>query len=250
MLLLTTRGIPCLYYGCEQYLYSNLGGGEDPYNRPMMESWKATEARRLITLLADARRCNPALQWGGVWPIVVEKDVYVYLRRYKKSRCLVILNRGGPRELTLQDLEMADGTYACLLTDQQVTLQNGGTRLLLQGQDAIVLNVCGEFCEACTVVNVQVNGVPIYPGDRVAVVGDVPELGAWDLAHVQFLECVNGYTWFGEVAINASAGRNVAYKYVVLKPDSLEHAKRENRAPRRRTLPQKGASKWRDQWEG
>ncbi len=36
-LIMTSRGIPCIYYGREQYLYNDTNGGEEPYNRPMME---------------------------------------------------------------------------------------------------------------------------------------------------------------------------------------------------------------------
>ena len=35
-LIMTMRGIPCLYYGYEQYLHNDTDGGGDPYNRPMM----------------------------------------------------------------------------------------------------------------------------------------------------------------------------------------------------------------------
>ena len=34
--ILTARGIPCIYYGTEQYLHNDTSGGTDPYNRPMM----------------------------------------------------------------------------------------------------------------------------------------------------------------------------------------------------------------------
>lgn len=38
-LIMTCRGIPCIYYGTEQYLHNDTNGGEDPYNRPMMDRW-------------------------------------------------------------------------------------------------------------------------------------------------------------------------------------------------------------------
>ena len=40
ILLLTLRGIPCIFYGTEQYLVNQTDGGIDPYNRPMMENWQ------------------------------------------------------------------------------------------------------------------------------------------------------------------------------------------------------------------
>ncbi|NJK59579.1 MAG: cyclomaltodextrin glucanotransferase, partial [Oscillatoriales cyanobacterium SM2_1_8] len=45
-LLLTSRGIPCLYYGTEQYLHNDAHGGHDPYNRPMMTAWDETPPLR------------------------------------------------------------------------------------------------------------------------------------------------------------------------------------------------------------
>jgi cyclomaltodextrin glucanotransferase len=249
VLLLTVRGIPCVYYGCEQYLYSNLGGGEDPYNRPMMKDWGRTPARHILATLSHERRCNPALQWGGVWPKMVEKDVYVFLRRYRDSRCLVILNRGGKRDLTVKDVEMPDGPYQCLLTQREMEVANGTLNISLKGMDSLVIAVRGETCKAHTIVHVQVHGIPTKPGERVAVVGDCPELGEWDLEHMQYLECINDQTWFGEVVFEESAGKPVAYKYVVLKPDTVEAARRENRTPRRRKVLDDGAGKWRDRWE-
>ncbi|HEY1084150.1 MAG TPA: alpha-amylase family glycosyl hydrolase [Prosthecobacter sp.] len=249
VLLLTTRGIPCIYYGCEQYLYNNQKGGEDPYNRPMMKNWGDTEARRIIALLSEVRRHNPALQWGGVWPKLVEADAYVFLRRYKESRCLVILNRGGARPLEIQKSGMPDGHYCCVLTGVTMDVKEQCCVVPLSGMDALVFELPGEFCQSKTVLNVQLAEAPICPGERIAVTGDIPELGCWDLQKALFLECVNENTWFGEIAIEESAGTSVAYKYVILKPDSLERARRENRSPRRRNLPEHGAGKWRDRWE-
>lgn len=249
VLLLTLRGIPCLYYGCEQYLHNDTKGGEDPYNRPMMKDWGPTEARRITAILSEERRLNPAMQWGGVWPKHLTVDTYVFLRRYRNSRCLVFLNRGPATTLQVTDLEMPDGNYACLLSGRMINVQNGSVTLGLASTEAIVVTVREDFCHTCSIIHVQVDGIPTRPGERVAIVGDMPELGEWDLEHMQYLECMNNNTWFGEVAFEESAGQIVAYKYVILKADSLEQACRENRTPRRRKLPQNGATKWRDRWE-
>src|SRR5713101_5304500 len=40
--ILTSRGIPCIYYGTEQYLHNDTNGGTDPYNRPMMPGFSTT----------------------------------------------------------------------------------------------------------------------------------------------------------------------------------------------------------------
>ncbi|NES82268.1 MAG: hypothetical protein F6K10_13165 [Moorea sp. SIO2B7] len=65
-LIMTSRGIPCIYYGTEQYLYNNTNGGHDPYNRPIMERWD-TDTRLIqeIKLLSKLRRLNPAVSLGS-----------------------------------------------------------------------------------------------------------------------------------------------------------------------------------------
>src|SRR6185369_17823156 len=57
---LTSRGIPCIYYGTEQYLHNDTSGGTDPYNRPMMANFStSTTAYQLIGSLSTLRRNNP-----------------------------------------------------------------------------------------------------------------------------------------------------------------------------------------------
>ncbi|NEP19523.1 MAG: cyclomaltodextrin glucanotransferase, partial [Leptolyngbya sp. SIO4C1] len=66
VLIMTSRGIPCIYYGTEQYLHNDTEGGNDPYNRPMMTSWdQDTELYRQIRLLSGLRRLNPAVSVGS-----------------------------------------------------------------------------------------------------------------------------------------------------------------------------------------
>ena len=55
-LIMTSRGIPCIYYGTEQYLHNDTNGGNDPYNRPMMEKWDAnTQLYQDIQLFSKLR---------------------------------------------------------------------------------------------------------------------------------------------------------------------------------------------------
>ncbi len=60
--VLTARGIPCIYYGTEQYLHNDTSGGTDPYNRPMMSGFSTgTTAYTLINRLSTL----PAQQSGN-----------------------------------------------------------------------------------------------------------------------------------------------------------------------------------------
>lgn len=249
VLLLTSRGVPCLYYGCEQYLHDDTDGGDDPYNRPMMEKWENTPATAIIGALSMERKFNSAVQQGGQWPKWVDADTYVYLRRYRDSRCLVFLNKGPERELTVENLEFPDGEYACLLTGGQVTISEGKATLTLSENGAVVLALRGIPVKGQTVISLQINGAPTNPGDRLAVIGDCPELGEWDLTRSYGMECVNSNTWFAEIPFNETAGKAVGYKYVIFAGAGVDAPHRELRVVRRRLVTPEGTAKWRDNWE-
>lgn len=249
VLLLASRGIPCLYYGCEQYLHDDTDGGDDPYNRPMMQRWGETEATRLIGILAAERRSNPAIRFGGQWTKWIDENTYVFLRRYRDARCLVMLNKGPARKLELSNLDCPDGGHACLLTEMQLEIRQGAATVELGEQSAHVFSVRGSEIEGKALAMILVNGAPTKPGDRLAVIGDCPELGNWDLERAIELECVNPNTWFGEIPFDPSAGQTVGYKYVILPADQNAAPHRENRWIRRRLVPPEKCVKWRDQWE-
>ena len=249
-LVMTMRGIPCLYYGYEQYLHNDTNGGDDPYNRPMMEKWdNTTPAFHITRRLSAERGKNPAIQWGGHWPKLVEKDIYIFLRKYQDSRCLVILNKGLERTIDV-DTELPEGEHQCILSGEKVMLKD---RKLLgykigTGQARIFSHV-GKRVVGKTVARLQLNGLFTQPGDSVVIIGDCPELGCWDLGKGVQLEYINLNTWFTEIAFNESAGQSVAYKFAVLHADPNMAPGRENRPCRRRAIGAEGVAKWRDVWE-
>lgn len=249
VLLMTSRGIPCLYYGCEQYLHDDTDGGDDPYNRPAMQNWDETPAMGIIRQLAAERRFNAAVQWGGQWPKWVEADTYVFLRRYRDYRCLVAVNRGPERELAVPNAELPDGGYRCILTGAPVIVAEGTARLTLSEGGYAVVAQRGRPVRARLLIRVQINGAPTLPGDRLVVTGDCEELGEWDLRRCLDLECVNANTWFGEIPFEQSAGGVVGYKYVILRAGEDGAPVRENRVVRCRVLATEGTAKWRDRWE-
>jgi cyclomaltodextrin glucanotransferase len=77
VLILTGRGIPCLYYGSEQCLHDDSNGGNDPHNRPMMASFD-TDAPlfQAVQNLAKVRRNNISVQFGSQWTRYLSSDVY------------------------------------------------------------------------------------------------------------------------------------------------------------------------------
>ncbi|MEN9225208.1 MAG: alpha-amylase family glycosyl hydrolase [Thermostichus sp. HHBFW_bins_43] len=249
-IIMTSRGIPCLYYGTEQYLHNDTDGGNDPYNRPMMESWDPdSPLYRQIRLLSGLRRLNPAVSLGSQWRKYLTEDVWCYTRRYRDSRCFVALNRGESTHLEHVDTEFPDGEHTCLLTRQKITVKDGAIHgLELATRGVIVLSHVGERVKGQVIVRAQLNGVNTQPGEWIVVIGDCPELGNWDIAKGYPLEYINANTWFGEIPFNESAGKAIAYKYVLLREG--QSPIRENLVARRWLLAQEGIVKWRDRWAG
>jgi len=92
--VLTARGIPCIYYGTEQYLHNDTSGGTDPYNRPMMPAFStSTTAYTLMNRLSSLRRSNPAVPYGSMTQRWINNDVYIYERKFFGSVVLVAINK-------------------------------------------------------------------------------------------------------------------------------------------------------------
>ncbi|HEY9659907.1 MAG TPA: alpha-amylase family glycosyl hydrolase, partial [Allocoleopsis sp.] len=181
VLLMTTRGIPCLYYGTEQYLYDNTDaddyvyGNNDPYNRPMMTRWDTdTPIYRDMRLLSGLRRLNPAISLGSQWQKYLTPDVYCYVRRYRDSRCFVALNKGTSNVILEEvDTELPDREYTCVLSRRKLEVKNGKLHYLeLGAQEAIALSHVGERVKGQHIVRVQLNGLTTNPGETVVVIGD------------------------------------------------------------------------------
>lgn len=247
-LIMTTRGIPCIYYGTEQYLHNDTNGGNDPYNRPMMENWDMdTPIYRDIRLLSGLRRLNPAVSMGSQWQKYLTPDVYCYLRRYGDSRCFVAMNRGNAVKIEAVATDLPDGEHTCVLTRRKFEVIDGHLHdLELDSREVIIISHVGERVKGQTIVRVQLNGLSTQPGERIVVIGDCPELGNWDIGKAYELEYINENTWFGEIPFNESAGRLIAYKYAMLREG--KSPLRENLVCRRWVIANEGTVKWRDKW--
>lgn len=248
VLIMTSRGIPCIYYGTEQYLHDDTNGGNDPYNRPMMENWDTdSEVYRYIRLLSGLRRLNPAVSMGSQWQKYITPDVYCYVRRYRDSLCFVVLNRGEAVTIPEVATELPDGEHTCVVTRNKYEVKDGKIYdLQLEDRGVIVLSHVGERVKGQTIVRAQLNGVQTQPGETIVVIGDCPELGNWDIAKAYPLEYINQNTWFGEIPFNESAGKLISYKYAMLREG--QSPLRENLMNRRWVIAKEGTVKWRDSW--
>lgn len=117
--LLTTRGIPSIYYGDEQYLHNDTSGGGDPYNRPMMTSFSTTTtAFNLIKKLSDLRQQNPAIAYGTTQQRWINSDVYIYERKFFNDVALVAINKNETTGYSITGLNtsLPAGSYSDYLT--------------------------------------------------------------------------------------------------------------------------------------
>ncbi len=132
-LLLTSRGVPVIYYGTEQYLHNDTNGGNDPYNRPFMSAYDTTTAAyKLISKLTALRKSNSAIAYGTSGQRWMNNDVYIYERKFAGSVVLVAINKNDTSATTISGLFTAlpAGTYTDYLTGQfgglSITVSNGG----------------------------------------------------------------------------------------------------------------------------
>lgn len=107
---LTSRGVPGIYYGTEQY----MTGNGDPANRGKMTSFnRNTTAFKLIKALAPLRKTNPAFAYGSTQQRWLNNSVYVYERKFGDSVALVAINRSTSSGFTLSGLQssLPNGNY-------------------------------------------------------------------------------------------------------------------------------------------
>lgn len=119
--ILTQRGVPCIYYGTEQYLHNDTSGGGDPYNRPMMPGFSTTAtAYTLIKKLSDLRRLNNAVPYGSYQQRWMNDDVLIYERKFFNDVVLVAINKNTSTGYSISGLLTAlpAGTYADYLGGQ------------------------------------------------------------------------------------------------------------------------------------
>lgn len=112
--VLTARGIPCIYYGTEQY----LEGGDDPDNRRKMPAFdETTTAFKLIKSLSTLRKDNEALGYGGITERWINANTFIYERKFYDSVVVVAINKGATSQAVSGLLtSLPTGTYSDYLT--------------------------------------------------------------------------------------------------------------------------------------
>jgi len=127
--LMTTRGIPQIYYGTE----IGMTGYKDPDNRKDMP-WKSFLNNTPVnqyekdifnhTIKAiDIRRKNPAITYGYLITLYVDTFIYAYLRAFKENVVIVVINNG--REPMSNPLTIHIGANANIPTRIKQILKDG-----------------------------------------------------------------------------------------------------------------------------
>jgi glycosidase len=118
-LLMTTPGVPLIYYGDE----IGMPGAGDPDNRRFMQ-WSGltdnqTWLRDRISKLAHARGAHAALRTGTRQTLGTSTDVYTYEMSTTGDQVFVVLNRGDSAQAAVG---LPAGTYTDLLDGGTVTV--------------------------------------------------------------------------------------------------------------------------------
>lgn len=131
--LLTSRGIPNIYYGTEQYIVP--ADGSDVAGRIFMQTDSAfdttTTAYQLISELSDLRQDNDALAYGTTVIRYSSDDVLVYERQFYDDVVLVAVNRQPDASFTIDGVEtmLPAGEYSDylngMLDGSSITVSSG-----------------------------------------------------------------------------------------------------------------------------
>ncbi|QCT01443.1 Cyclomaltodextrin glucanotransferase [Paenibacillus algicola] len=108
---LTSRGVPAIYYGTEQY----MAGGNDPNNRARIPSFSTTTtAYNVIKKLAPLRKSNPAIAYGSTQERWINNDVIVYERKFGSSTAVIAINRNLNTSASISGMitSLPAGTYS------------------------------------------------------------------------------------------------------------------------------------------
>ena len=190
------------------------------------------------------------MQRGFTRELLVERDVFAYARGYSGTSLVAVINRGPERTIALRDVLLPDGEYLDVLgvLSEPVRVVKGAIeRLRVPACSAVLLEHSLPMPAGRSLVVARLNGYTSRYDDRVVVVGDAPELGAWNPEKGTRLQYVNGNLWMGDLCFEASAGSDVLYRYVVF--DRAGQVHYEDRTPRLRHVGASGVVEWRDRWE-
>ncbi len=120
--ILTTRGIPLIYYGTEILMDGNKGKSDGNVRVDFPGGWptdtvnaftregrtkQQNEAFDFMRRLLHFRNNSKALQYGTLTHYIAENGIYVYFRKYNNETVMVVLNNNN-KEMTLDLKRFSD----------------------------------------------------------------------------------------------------------------------------------------------
>lgn len=171
-ILLTSRGVPTIYYGTEQY----LTGESDPENRKKMPSFnKSTRAYNIISKLSNLRQTNTALGYGDTTERWINDDVYIFERKFGNNVVVTAINSGNTSyPITNLQTSLPSGTYSDVLdsllngSDIHVNQNGSVTTFELQPNEVAVW----EYTSSTGNVEVGHVGPMVgQPGNEITISG-------------------------------------------------------------------------------
>ncbi len=114
--LMTTRGIPEIYYGTEILMTGEKAKGDGNIRKDFPGGWpgdkmdaftpqgrtpEQNDAFNYLRTLLNWRKGNKTVQFGKLTHYIVENGVYVYFRSYKGHKVMVMLNNNNSKPVTI-----------------------------------------------------------------------------------------------------------------------------------------------------
>lgn len=143
MLLLTTRGVPQLYYGTENLTKNFKNPSDAEVRKDFVGGWegdkvskfeasgrtaKEEEAFQFVKKLANYRKNNPGLASGKLLQYMPKDGIYVYFRLSEKANYMIVLNQNKEtKTLNLSRYTQGIGiatTGTKVLTGETIDLKN------------------------------------------------------------------------------------------------------------------------------
>lgn len=177
---MTSRGVPCVYYGSEQYMQDAAnpeGKIGDPWNRADMVSFNQnSNAYKIIGKLAPLRKSNPAIAYGETIQRWINNDVYVYERVFGNNKVLTAVNRNQSTGYQLTNLTtgLPNGTYSDVLQNMlgggNITVSSGAVSPYFLGAGQCAVWQYTAESESAPVIG-NINPKMSKPGNTVNITG-------------------------------------------------------------------------------
>lgn len=137
--LLTSRGIPKIYYGTEQYVNPGTANNDDGrIFMPISSSFdQNTTAYKLISKLSALRQTNNAVAYGTTSILYSDDNVLVFERQFYDEYIVVAVNRQPDRSYTISNIttNLPAGNYqdalGGLLYGDSVTVSTSGSKRVI-----------------------------------------------------------------------------------------------------------------------